>query len=87
MGQFLEAEKLRQADFKTSSAYFTADAREDGVYKGKPRPFCLPLQCADENLFPEIRQPALTYFGDFEVKWHDGQHEKPSNHLCDSQVC
>jgi hypothetical protein len=22
-----------------------------------------------------------------EIKWHDGQGRKPSNHLCDSQVC
>ena len=87
MGQFLEAEKPRQAAFKASSPYITEAARADGVYKGRPRPFCLPLECAEENLFEEIRAPALAYFARCEIKWHDGQDAKPSNHLCDSQVC
>jgi len=47
----------------------------------------LPEECADENLFEEIRAPALPYFKNQEIKWHDGQDAKPSNHLCDSQVC
>ena len=54
MGKFLESEKLHQADFKATSPYFSDAARADGVYKGKPRPFCLPLEHAEENLFPEI---------------------------------
>ena len=87
MGQFLEAEKPRQAAFKASSPYITEAARADGVYKGRPRPFCLPRECAEENLFEEIRGPALPYFKNQEIKWHDGQDAKPSNHLCDSQVC
>jgi len=87
MGQFLEAEKLRQAAFKGSSPYFSDAARADGPYRGRPRPFCLPRECAEENLFHEIRTPALTYFAQQEIKWHDGQDGKPSNHLCDSQVC
>ena len=87
MGHFLEAEKPRQAALKMSSPYFTEPARVDGLYKGKPRPFCLPRECAEENLFEEIRGPALPYFKNQEIKWHDGQDAKPSNHLCDSQVC
>jgi len=87
MGQFLDAEKLRQAALKKSSSYFTDAARADGIYKGKPRPFCLPREHAEENLFHEIRQAALAYFRQQEIKWHDGQDGKPSNHLCDSQVC
>lgn len=87
MGQFLEAEKLRQAAFKASSPYFSDAARGDGIYKGKPRPFCLPRECAEGNLFHEIRTPALTYFARQGIKWHDGRDGEPSNHLCDSQVC
>jgi hypothetical protein len=45
------------------------------------------LECAGENLFPGIREELLEYFAAEEIKWHDGQHDKPSNHLCDSQVC
>lgn len=87
MGDFLESEKLHQAKFKASSPYFCTAARADGVYKGESRPFCLPLEYAEENLFPEIRQAALAYFASQGIKWHDGQNGKPSNHLCDSQVC
>jgi hypothetical protein len=47
----------------------------------------LPRECAAENLFEDIRAPAPAYFARHEIKWHDGQDAKPSNHLCDSQVC
>jgi len=87
MGEFLESEKLHQAEFKASSPYFSNAARADGVYKGKPRPFCLPIEYAAENLFLEIRQAVLAYFASQGIKWHDGQNGQPSNHLCDSQVC
>ena len=87
MGKFLEREKLYQAAFKANSPYFSTAARAYGIYKGRPRPFCLPLACAEENLFPEIRQAALAYFESQGIKWHDGQNGKPSNHLCDSQIC
>jgi len=86
-GRFLEAERSRQAAFKASSPYLTEAALADGVYKGKPRPFCLPRERADENLFHEIRQPALTYFARHEIKWHGGKEGNPFNHLCSSQVC
>jgi hypothetical protein len=88
MGEFLESEKQQQAKFKASSPYFSDAARAaDGIYKGKARPFCLPLEYAEENLFPGIRQSARAYFASQSIKWHDGQNGKPSNHLCDSQVC
>lgn len=87
MGKFLESERLRQAEFKASSSYFSNAARADGIYKGRPRPFCLPIDHAEENLLPEIRETALTYFASQGIKWHDGRNGKPSNHLCDSQVC
>ena len=87
MGQFLEAERSRQAAFKASSPYFSDAARADGIYRRKPRPFCVPDECAEENLFHEIRQPALTYFARHEIKWHGGKEGNPFNHLCSSQVC
>ncbi len=87
MGKFLELEKPRQAGFKATSPYFSDAARTDGIYKGKSRPFCLPREYAEENLFREIRRSITGYFAAQEIKWHDGQDRRPSNHLCDSQIC
>ena len=87
MSKFLEAEKDRQATFRRTSSSFSDAARADGIYKGKPRPFCLPVEYAQENLFPEIRQSITAYFALHGINWHDGQERRPSNHLCDSQVC
>ena len=87
MGKFLESEKPKQSEFKETSAYFTKEARFEGVYKGKSRSFCLPIDYAEQNLVPEIRQSALDHFSKNQIKWHDGKNGKPSNHLCDSQVC
>ncbi len=87
MGNFLESERIIQAEFKRTSPYLTEEARADGIYKKKNRPFCLPLDHAGQNLFPPIQSPAMTYFTEGEIQWHDGLHGKPSNHLCDSQVC
>jgi hypothetical protein len=86
MGEFLDAEKQRQSHFKATSAYFTQSARSDGTYRGRPRPFALPVQQADENLFDEVREASLDYFGRNGIRWHDGQNHGPSNHLCSSQV-
>jgi len=87
MGKFLKEEKPKQADFKAYEPYFSDAARVDGFYKSKYRPYCLPREHAEENLFPEIREPMQAYFARNEIKWHDGHEGKPSNHLCDSQVC
>ncbi|MBE2225356.1 MAG: hypothetical protein IAF02_27720 [Anaerolineae bacterium] len=87
MGKFLETEKSRLSTFKLSSPYFSDAARRDGLYKSKLRPFCVPQICSKENLFPGIRETASAYFLQHEIKWHDAIDKKPSNHLCDSQVC
>jgi len=87
MGKFLEAEKQRLIPFKAASPLFSEAARADGIYRKKPRPFCLPRSHAEENLVPEIRGAITKYFSDFKIKWHDDQNGKPSNHLCSSQVC
>jgi hypothetical protein len=87
MSKFLREEKPKQAAFKASSPYFSEKARMEGVYRDHSYPFCLPREYAYENLFPEIREPILSYFSRNKIKWHDGQQGNPSNHLCDSQVC
>ena len=88
MSNFLADEKVYQTSLKhPSSLYFSTSALPDGLYRGTPRPFCLPVQCAEENLFPEIRASAPAYFAAHGIKWHDGHDGKPSNHLCSSQVC
>jgi len=87
MRRFLESEKRSQTIFKEHSPYFSNEGRLDGKYKGKLREFCLPDAFAHENLFPEIRELACEHFAKYNIKWHDGHNGKPSNHLCDSQVC
>ncbi len=87
MRYFLESEKEHQVKYKLNSPYFSKEAKGAGFYKGLTRPFCLPLDRADENLYPGIRSSIKTYFEKHEIKWHDGQNHNPSNHLCDSQVC
>lgn len=87
MGAFLQNEKPYQAAFKATAPYFSPGARADGCYKDHLYPYCLPREYAHENVFPGIREAILTYLDRNEIKWHDGQDRRPSNHLCDSQVC
>ncbi len=87
MGRFLETEKRHQTEFKARSPRFSAVARKAGTYRSLKREFCLPRAHAAENLFEGIREDALAYFEDHGIPWHDGREGKPSNHLCDSQVC
>lgn len=87
MGKFLQAEKSRQAKFKSTAPYFSPEAKYDGIYRKHAYPFCLPKELAEENLFQGIRESALDYFSNYQIKWHDGQRGKCSNHLCDSMVC
>jgi hypothetical protein len=87
MGTFLDDEKPHQTKFKRESLFFSEPARQKGEYKGKLRPFCVPVGLAEENLSPEIRNAAMASFASKHIRWHDGQAGKPSNHMCDSQVC
>ena len=84
---FINEEKLRYEELKPKASWLTNAARVEGVYKGKARPFCIPVEEASQNLFKGARQPALDYFRRNDIKWHDGKAGNPSNHLCDSQVC
>lgn len=86
VGKFLESEKPEQIQFKMGSPTISELARAEGLFKGTPRPFCLPPEYAEENLYPPIRQSAMAFFADHNIGWHQGQDGKPSNHLCSSQV-
>ena len=78
MGEFLASEKIRLLEFKSKSAYFTDEARSNGVYKDHSYSHCLPLNYAEQNLFPGIREKALNHFQKNEIKWHDGLNGRPS---------
>ncbi|MEX2160188.1 MAG: hypothetical protein WEB04_12375 [Dehalococcoidia bacterium] len=86
MGKFLEEEKRRLIAFRATSPDLSPEARFEGVFKGKPRPFCIPIGCSSQNLFSGIRQEAIEYFKEARIPWHQGFAGGPSNHLCDSQV-
>ncbi len=84
MPSFRDMEKQRYAKIKADLV--SLDAVQPGMYKGKPRAFCLPAAHAEENLHPLIHTDAIPYFADRHIRWHDGIGEAPSNHLCSSQV-
>lgn len=86
MGSYLESEKHKQIRFKANSDTISEGAKVDGLFKGLPRPFCLPPEFAEENLYPPIRQAAMAFFTDHNIGWHQGNGGKPSSHLCSSQV-
>jgi len=86
MSQFIDAERINQASFKATSLSFSELSREDGVYRGKSRNFCLPKLRSEENLYPTIRESAIEHFSKNNIKWHQGINRKPTNHLCSSQV-
>jgi len=87
MSAFRASEKQRQNAFKIDSSYSSPAAKADGLYGKYTYPFCLPQECAVENLYSGIRPAILPYFSRHNIQWHDGQNGNPSNHLCDSQVC
>jgi hypothetical protein len=87
MGGFLASEKPIQAQFKAKSPFITTAARHDGLYRENAYPFCLPANLSEQNLFPGIQKSAVEFFTKHNIKWHDGQNGKPSNHMCDSMVC
>jgi len=87
MSTYKNIAKSHQIQFKTHSSIISDQARIDGMYKGKSYPFCLPVKYSEQNLYPPIREDAIHFFKRHNIKWHDEHGEKPSNHLCDSQVC
>ena len=81
--RFREREKRRLVLLKPG--LFSADAQEPGTYKNKRYDFCLRNDRACENLYAGIRDDALSYFSERNIRWHDGSRGAPSNHLCCSQ--
>ena len=51
MGNYLETEKPKQVQFKVNSDTISVPAKADGLFKGLARPFCLPPEYAEENLY------------------------------------
>lgn len=86
MGKFLNSEKIQLAQYKQKTKYLSDEARADGIFRQKPRPFCLPVDHANENLYDEFRQWVIQWYAEKKIKWHQGHNLFPSNHLCDSQV-
>lgn len=87
MANFKSQETTQQAKFKQTSSYFSQIAKPDGIYRKKPRDFCLPQNVSEENLYSEFRDSAIGYFKNAGISWHQGIKGKPTNHLCSSQVC
>lgn len=87
MGRFLTSERHRQADLRSDRTLFSKGSEGDGRFGKHTYPFCLPVEAASENLFEEVRHQALALFTDNGIRWHSGTLTRPSNHLCDSQVC
>lgn len=55
-----------------------------GEYDGKKYPFV--LQKPELNLWEEIRNDAIKYFKDNNIKWYKGKDDLPTGHLLSSQV-
>lgn len=81
MGEFLEKEKKRQAEFLKHSGYFSM---ANGVTISTPNR--LPMAFASHNLNPYIRAEALDYFENQQICWPRGQQSHPSPDLCDIGV-
>ena len=83
----LSREKQRQIEWKERTNFLSREAKSPGLFRGKPRPFCLPQEHAAENLFEGIREHIMEYFTKHKIHWHmSAGPGLPSNHLCSSQV-
>jgi hypothetical protein len=91
--RYRDAERVRNATWKQSTATLPVAAREDAPYAGKsgkmrsrPLDFCLPTAFAADNLLAEVRPFALPLFAELGIPWHASVSGGPSNHLISSQV-
>jgi len=84
---FRDREKERYKGLKPK--LFSPEAQRAGNYRGRSRFFCLDDEHSSENLYVGIRKPAIQYFKERNITWHDGLEKRrvPSNHLCCSQSC
>lgn len=85
--KFRDSEKQRYEPLKP--LLFSEAAQRHGIYRKLPRSFCIADECSSENLFKTFRAPAIQYFRQRRIPWHDGliRRTMPSNHLCCSQSC
>jgi len=84
---FRDREKERYGKLKPK--LFSPEAQPAGHYRGQRYFFCLDDEHSSENLYAGIRKPAIQYFKERNITWHDGRKKRrvPSNHLCCSQSC
>ena len=82
---FRDKEKLRLTLLK--SHLFSSEACDPGIYRNQARDFCLREDRAEENLHESLRNEALRYFRERDIRWHHGVDDGPSNHICCSQCC
>lgn len=87
MGEFLDHEKIAQADWKLKTNDLTAAAKNSPNFKGKTQSYLINRDHSSQNLFEGIRDQAIAYFKNHKIPWHDNIDRYPSAHLCDSQVC
>jgi hypothetical protein len=87
MSGYITRENDHLAGFKASWSGLSEAARAAGFCRGHAYPFCVPADCAEENLFEGVRAGVLAYFDCHRIKWHMGQDRRPSNHLRSSQIC
>lgn len=86
---YTDTERQRAIDWKASTEALPETARPAAPYGRsgeKEYEFCLPLEHAELNLLPEVREVGLEFFRDENVAWHKSVDGGPSNHLLSSQV-
>jgi len=67
---FRDREKGRYKELKRK--LFGNKAQDVGNYRGRSRFFWVADEYSYENLFPGIRDSAITYFLIRGIPWHDG---------------
>src|SRR4051794_39066322 len=90
---YTSTQRAQASKWKMNTPTLPDAARSAAPYVGKGGsagttlyPFCLPVEYADLNLLPEIREEALAIFADLGITWHAGVGRGPTNHLLSSQV-
>lgn len=92
MNEFKTSHERLAATWKEQSAalpdearvpapYIRQDGRAVGAY-----PYCLPVEYADHNLLPDVRDGAIALFVELGISWHAGIGVGPGNHLLSSQA-
>ncbi len=82
-------DRQKEVQIARKGLHLSPHAQQLGLFMGKRRPFCIHEHHSSENLFVSVREQALDYFRSNGIAWHSDLpgKDKPSNHLCDSQIC